>query len=205
MKKYVFLFLFLQITVSCTSQKYVSSQSTIKLEGHNTNIREVLDIDGYYKNYNFGCSNAMFFADGTYVRYFYFKEGATEEQIRTNMVEWIKWPEKMGRMWGVYRIEDNVLIGQGYDKGFFYGISMFEERYTIVDRTTLKQIYWKRKNKEDEKFPDYDPWLNYDFSYHFIPADSLPNSDCWLKEKKWIWRNEQDWKDYMERIKQKKY
>ena len=36
--------------------------------------------------------------------------------------------------------------------------------------------------------------LEYDFFYHFMSADSLPSSDNWLKEKKWTWRNEQDWK-----------
>lgn len=37
---------------------------------------------------------------------------------------------------------------------------------------------------------------------HFTPADTLPSSDNWLKENKWIWRNESDWKNYMQHVEQ---
>ena len=199
------IILFVLVSVSCISQKYLISQSTIKLEGENTNIRDFLDIDGYHRNDDFGGSYAMFFEDGIYVKYIYFKEGATKDNIRTNMVKWIKWINNMGRDWGVYRIEGDTLIGLSYDKGnIFRGITFSEERYKIIDRTTLKQIYWRGKNKENDKNVHYSPWIRYDFFYHFMPADSLPSSDCWLKEKKWIWYNEQDWRNYMEKIKQKK-
>ncbi|MCL1942101.1 MAG: hypothetical protein FWF54_00925, partial [Candidatus Azobacteroides sp.] len=68
-------------------------------------------------------------------------------------------------------------------------------------------VYSKSLFKDDErydmnKYPYEISKKNY--VYEFIPADSLPSSDCWLKEEKWIWRNEFDWKDYMERIKQEK-
>ena len=207
MKTYVII-LFMFISISCISQnskKYIISQSTIKLEGKNTNIWDFLEIGGYYRNDDFGGSYSMFFEDGIYVKYFYFKEGATEDSIRINMVKWIKWPNDMGRLWGVFRIEGDTLIGLIYDKGnIFRGITFSEERYKIINRITLKRIYWKEKTKEDDKNVTYDPWIDYDFSYHFVPADSLPSSDCWLKEEKWIWRNESDWKAYMEKIKQKK-
>ena len=35
-------------------------------------------------------------------------------------------------------------------------------------------------------------------------AFSLPSSDCWLEEEKRIWRNESDWKEYMQKVEQKK-
>jgi hypothetical protein len=62
--------------------------------------------------------------------------------------------------------------------------------------------------KVDESYyqslKDYSPWISNSVPLYFSPADSLPSSDCWLKEEKWIWRHESDWKAYMEKIKQKK-
>ena len=80
---------------------------------------------------------------------------------------------------------------------------MSEERYKIVDRETLQRISYKGLLKADESSNDiYGTRVNDTF--HFTPADSLPSSDNWLKENKWIWRNESDWKAYMERIKAEK-
>ena len=197
--------LFILISISCSSKKYLITQSTIKLEGKNTNIRDFLEIDGCFRNDDFGGSYAMFFEDGIYVKYIGFKEGATEDSIRTNMVKWIKWINNIGLYFGVYRIEGDILIGHSYDRGsIFRDISFGEERYKIVNRTTLKQIYWKSRDKIYEKDYQYDPWIKYDFSYHFLPANNLPSSDCWLMEKKWIWRYEQDWRNYMEKKKRKR-
>jgi hypothetical protein len=62
-----------------------------------------------------------------------------------------------------------------------------------------------RKSDENNYKLNYrTPCLQNKELHYFMPADSLPSSDCWLKEEKWIWRNEQDWKNYMEKIKQMK-
>ena len=207
MKQYIAI-LFMFTFSSCISQRYLISHSTIKFERTNTNIRNFMDIDGYHRNYDYGGSNAMFFEDGTYVKYFSFKEGATEANISINMVKWMKWINDWGLYWGVYRIESDTLICHYYDKGSIFRIISFnEERYKIINRTTLIRIYWRDRSKEGDKEYSkkrHDPWLKGVFLYHFKPANNLPSSDCWLKEKKWIWRYEQDWRNYMEKKKRKR-
>ena len=49
MKKQLILFILLFCYFSCASQKKeIIAKSTIKLEGINTNIRDLIEIDGYY-------------------------------------------------------------------------------------------------------------------------------------------------------------
>jgi len=76
MKKQFIFLLFTLCCFSCISQKKeVITKSTIKLEGRNTNIRNLLDIDGYYyidssdKKYG----SIMFYEDGSWV-YFHFRK-----------------------------------------------------------------------------------------------------------------------------------
>ena len=218
MKIQIIVVVFLLSTISCVSQKReMISKSTIKLEGRNTNIRDLIEINGYYQRMDStgSASYRMFFEDGTYVALFWFKEGVTEDMKRENLSQAIvSWKQKgqvrWGIRWGVYKIEKDTIIGQFFQVGTFLGGGWWkceEQKYEIIDKRTLKLVYSKSLFKDDErydmnKYPYEISKKNY--VYEFVPADSLPSSDCWLKEKKWIWRNESDWKDYMEKIKQEK-
>jgi hypothetical protein len=213
MKRQLTLIILLISFFSCAAQKKeIISKSTIKLEGQHTKIRDLLDIDGYYDVSQYSRRNIMFFEDGTYVWNFFFKTEATKKQIEKNMFAWIdSWIKHehigWGGNWGVFRIESDTIIGHSFVKGTFLTAWSFDEdRYKIIDRQTIKKIYWKPLLYSDEEYKKYNtsPWLNDDNLYHFVSADSLPPSDCWLKEEKWIWRHESDWKNYMEKIKQKK-
>ena len=212
MKKQFVLFTLLLYSFSCASQKKeVISKSIIKLEDKNTNIRNLLDIDGYYTSTpdqkNLG--NTMFFEDGTWV-YFHFKRDATDSEIKNNLSKsidiWSENDNRWGTNWGVYTIKNDTIILNQYDKGSFFGNSwsLSESRCKIIDRQTIKNIYSKSLMKLHESYYENNsPWLNGAES-HFIATDSLPSSDCWLKEEKWIWRNESDWREYMDKIKLKK-
>lgn len=49
--------------------------------------------------------------------------------------------------------------------------------------------------------------MDYDDTYRFIQTESLPHplqSNHFLKKKKWIWRNPDDWAKYMESYKRQK-
>ncbi|MDL2223681.1 hypothetical protein LJB98_06285 [Bacteroidales bacterium OttesenSCG-928-M11] len=208
----VFLLLIcLLFSLSCASQKKeVISKSTIKLEGENTNIRDFIEIGGYYAVPDYQLDGGLIlFEDGTCAAVS-FKEAVSEDEIKKNLlkniVSWKKNEQfRWGSYWGVYQVKNDTIVVYGYDKGSFWkGWSLSEERYKIINRTTIKKIFWKSILKSAEKYYERNsPWVD-GFDYHFFPADSLPPSDCWLKEEKWIWRNEKGWKEYMERIKQKK-
>jgi hypothetical protein len=218
MKKQLALLFLLLCCFSCASQKKeVVSKSTIKLEGTKTNIRSLLEIDGYYAWPNCPYNNGdMFFEDGTWVS-FYFRRDKNTDQIlpenekKANMSKsvqtWIVDGQvRWGTYWGVYKISGDTLVLYHYDKGHFWkGWALRESRFKIIDKTTILLIYGKELLKTHEQYYksiNFNPWIKNGDKLYFNSADSLPASDCWLKEEKWIWRNEQDWKAYMERIKQ---
>jgi len=192
------------------------TEPIIQLEvGKITDIREVLDIDGYYEFDSTSCCKTIFFEDGTYGPVA-FKRGAIQRDIKENMSKWmvgwtdkkqINWGNYFFHDWGVYKIEGDTIVCQNFTKGALLSPSYYwAERYKIIDRRTMKIIYSQSLEKDDvkrNKNNNKSPWID-GVSLHFVPADSLPSSDCWLKEERWIWRNELDWKEYIERIKLKK-
>jgi len=214
-----YFFITVLLTVVCVfpsfaaRKKEVIAASNIKFEGKNTNIKNLLEIDGYYysaEEYKTK-SGIMFFEDGTYVSFF-FKDNATEEGIKTNMSLWIEsWIKnrkiRWGIRWGIYRIDRDTLVVHDYVRAGLWGRewSIYEIRYKIIDRTTIQRIYIRSALKSDDSYYiTNNPWKKNDPASHFISCDSLPSSDCWLKEEKWIWRNESDWEAYMKQIKTKK-
>lgn len=205
--KRIVLFIWMFTLLSCGAQKReVIAKSTIKLEGKNTGIRKLIEIDGYYSlSLAPHLGSYMFFEDGTWVD-FHFQRESTEEEKQRNMskavTSWIE-DKKMrrGSYWGVYKIEEDTLVVYSYDKGTLWkGWSLSEEKFKIIDRQNINRIYYKGLLKADGQ--DGRPWFNGELMY-FTPADSLPCPDNWLKEEKWIWRNESDWKAYMKKIEKK--
>jgi hypothetical protein len=191
------------------------SRSTIKLERKNTNIRDFIEIDGYYQSIDSSEHNSgmMFFEDGTFVALLWFKQGVTESMKRENLSQTVRsWKQKgkvrWGIRWGAFKIEKDTLVGQYFQIGTFFGGGWWEcdeIKYEIIDRHTFKIVYSKSLFKDDDdRYTNKHPYevSQKNFIYKFVSADSLPPSDCWLKEEKWIWRHEADWKDYMQRVKQ---
>jgi len=113
---------------------------------------------------------------------------------------------------GMYWIEGDTIKTRSFGQsgGRLSPWSLHEVWYKIIDRQTLKIIYEKPLLDMDVRYVQtVEEWQsNYQAKrslVRFHCADSIPSSDySWLKKEKWIWCNEQDWKDYMEKIKQKK-
>jgi hypothetical protein len=210
MKSQLLLFVLSLCCFFCASQKKeIIGKSTIKIEGRNTNIRDLLEIDGYYTRPDYPhYGSIMFFEDGTWV-YFFFKRDLSENEIRANMSEsvtsWIKNKRfQWGSYWGVYKREGDTIIVYRYDQASFWkGWSLSEERYKVIDREIIQRIYWRSLLKSSESsYEFHSPWI-YGDNLQFTPAESLPTPDNWLKEEKWIWRNEKDWEEYKNKIKKK--
>ena len=76
-----------------------------------------------------------------------------------------------------------------------------------MDRKTLKLIKVIPLLKQDIDTYGINMWADgiKDYSpVRFMKADSIPPPNCWLKEEKWLWKNESDWVKYMESHKKKK-
>lgn len=209
MKKQLIFFLFILCCFSCASQKKeIIAKSTIKLEGKNTNIRDLLDIDGIY------ASALIFFEDGSLAN------PLLKEQLKDNKIENMSTSVCLrkkggqtfwGDFWGVYTIRHDTIIAHVYEKATWYSSwKLSEKRYKILNRTTI-QLFYSNDLLHTESDKAYlatqkiSPWVDIDKNtLYFTPTDSILSSNNWLKENKWIWRNESDWKVYMDRIKLEK-
>ena len=205
---------FMLAVTSCAAPRKMISKSTIKLEGKNTNIRDLIEIDGYYQATTIDGKRTgmIFFEDGSCCS-FVFKEDVTEDMKRRNLSQMIEsWEQKgqirWGFYWGVYKIDKDTIVSQTVER---YGIfsmpwSFDELKYEVIDNRTLKLIYQKSLYPADihDMKKDHYEISEKNIIDTFVPANSLPSSDNWLKEEKWIWRFEQDWKEYLWKIKLKR-
>jgi len=202
-------------TSSCMTPKdEMMAKSTIKLEGHNTDIRNFLEINGYYLSPKFIDYALLFFEDGS-ITTITFIENATDSMKFNHLSQSILyWGKHHGSHWGVYKIDKDTLVIQSFVLGNWFNNfigngyqGIWESKYQIIDRQTLKLIYSKSLLKIYQEYEyNKNPYAvsEKNFIYKFVPAKELPSSDCRLKEEKWIWRNEEDWKAYIKKVKQRK-
>ena len=83
----------------------------------------------------------------------------------------------------------------------------YEVYYKIIDKNTLVEIDAKllHRHTADDSVGFY---LSKKYikksAAKFVNIENMPEFNCWLKEEKWFWCNEKDWKEYMDSLKHKK-
>ena len=192
------------------------ASDAIKWEGHDTGIREQLNIDGFYYFESFlgdSCvykgnpqdrSGICFFDDGTYVSFYVWPP---ELHRRDKDLIWLEHS-------GVYTLSHDTIIVESFNrfdfpKNLLKGINVRVpslRRLKIIDRNTLEDIdkydlmdnayYNAPLIRSFGKYIDVIP-LGDKTVYHFSDSYVFPTSDIKMKEKYWLWRNEKDWKKWM--------
>ena len=79
----------------------------------------------------------------------------------------------------------------------FQSSSCLEYKLKILNDST----FWKigcTDLENNEYFENDSTKTHYIKALRFKPITTKLNSTCWLKEKKWFWCNEDDWRKYME-------
>ena len=154
----------------------------IKIDKQPNNMDSLLNIKGYYAetmNYKDGTnytSYFLFFEDGSYVNQIYFDLDSMSK-IRNI---------RFGVYQGFYKLYGDTIKIQMIDRGYGLTASDFMEKwYKIIDRNTLKLIYFYPYNKAKTSLAT------------FITLDIVPSFDCYLKKDKFFWKDEKDWKEYM--------
>ena len=214
MKKSLILFLCIIGSFSCVSQKKdVIAKSTIKFEGKNINLRELICTNGFYRYPNFQSNeNIIFFEDGTFIKFISRKQIENNQQV-VKLSDYANYMEYKGQTnligyRGIYTIKQDTIIVHIYrPPTLLVAWSLDEEQYKVIDQKTIKRISIRGLLKTDEEYYKESGrsfWIKDEENMHFIPVDSLPASDDSLKKYKWMWRNESDWKAYMERVKAEK-
>lgn len=211
MKKYLLLFVSLSLLccLSCVSQKKeIKAKSTIKFERDNTNISKLIYTKGFYYNpINHNSDNVLFFEDGTTIM-FYPKKQVYENEGTVKLFDYAEPFKDTGQIIGrrgVYTIKNDTIITYMYVRPFLLTSWEFEEeRFKIINKKTIQRIYIKGLLDVADKYyreSGKSPWVDGDLM-SFIAVDSLPIFENWLKKEKWMWRNESDWKDYMQHVEQ---
>ena len=208
MKKTIVLLPIVFMLHSCLylHEKYVSTLSEIKY-GDPT---EIISNKGFYTSLDTGfipekgvnpyCINIIFFPDQT-VCYFFFRDDSLNSNDAGRNFEkcihkWGRKKNKWGVSWGVYTKRNDSIYTDMYDlMGPFYppALNICKDFFLLRNDTLIRKRRWFVV--KDER--------SYDIERHdvyvYVQADSvLEPSNHFIKKKKWIWRNPDEWMEYME-------
>ena len=213
---------------SCASlPKYMRNAFTYCHNEKDTGIESLINIDGYYiifypgTGFWKGSDSYMFYKNGLFTMNLPGEYDSVKKQydISLGLQETAENPngEKAKRfynkIWGSYIVCGDIIKIQYVDKPFplssTYG---GEEWFKVIDRNTLISI------NSMPLSTDKSDWQNYEHEYYksirdekrkyravFMPVPVKPNPDeAWILKEKWFWCNEQGWKNFMQKIEQKK-
>jgi hypothetical protein len=193
----------------------IKNEFTLRHDGNNPGLAGKIQTNGYYVMQNVTRSddahdiNMIFFPDGTFAynffirgihsnnpRLFFGKDFTTDSLCNLNI------PHD-----GLYELRGDTIITQmiNYTSGMapWYAI---EKWFIIINPVTVKAIFAQPIGFDvspellESRWHDQSRFT----PARFVPTDTLPPSDNWLKGEKWLWRNEKDWVEYMENAKKRK-
>ncbi len=204
MKK-IYLILLISVLVSgCigihTYNNLKKDLSYLKFDNRPNKTNGLFNINGCYAKTNKTnfTTYFIFYEDGSYVNQVFIGEKNNIMRISKYYI-------------GLYKLYGDTIRVQMMHKGVgLTGSSYSEDWYKIVDKNTLKIIYSARGQLTDDLFARYyleerDIAKFYASPYaNFIPLDSITHFDNPLKEDKYFWENEKEWKEYMDSLKLKR-
>ncbi len=127
------------------------------------------------------------------------------ENIKGNENKWFYYG-----LWGSYILCNDTIKIQYIDKPWplssTYGR---EEWFKIINRDSLIHINSMPLSTDKSDWKNYENYKaiknkKYQCIAVFVPVVKKPTPEnAWILKEKWFWCNEQDWKDYMEKIKKK--
>jgi len=210
MKAIILLVFFVMIMTGCATKhmsKDLRKDFTNCFEGKSTNIRSLIDIDGYYimydlEGYYYGFKNEfkdtldinmIFYEDGTFLYNF---SGVFD--YRDDIPGYLakvaqngdKDPFYSGFDWGVYRIDGDIIKAQYINHAS--GMAPWdarEEWFKIVDRKTIVSIYARRLGvtMTEVARKNYKKAISRCTPARFVPLEVIPPPNCWLKNDEWFW------------------
>ena len=222
MRKYIKLLIIVIFFLNaCGVPKHIRNDFTILYDTTKTRLDSLLNIEGYYtaiKPYlkreykTVWAEEYIEVQDTLYATYIFFHDNLFVTNFSSSkpkkVIEefyMIKYDTTMqlnrifnnSYFWGTYKIKGDTIITQGINNPCppkVWGAS--ESKYLILSKNKIIQI----SRKTMGKYPKYDKerWEQEDKKRHYLPANfipvpTLPKSDTWLKNKKWFWKNEEDY------------
>lgn len=212
---FTFILLFGDVVQAQKVPIYIREHFTNCYTERPTNLKKLLNIDGYYEEVylmpnNYKDNKApfklhiLFYADGTFVYNFiphtpreYSKHKYMNECSYLN--EAYKDPHKyrfyMQAQWGIYRLQKDTLIMQSiHPKGSMNADPWYaiERRYKIVDKNTIERIkgsiiYLSKVSQRSRQEAYQESLRDESLPATYIPCAPIPPPDCWLKGQDWLW------------------
>jgi hypothetical protein len=207
------LFVFLFGTISCLPPKTTVNAFRNKYYCHcekEKGLSDLLNLNGYYSmseaiSYNYGFPsqivhdtierNTIFYNNGIILYSFY------KEKFQKDKDKKFGFYNRGMALWGSYIIQNDTIKavfsqnpgGMSWSIGYVW--------FEIIDSTSIREIYfkWREPITKEDILKTY---LNDNNNIAvFVNYDMLPNPDkSWLKQKKWFWCNEEDWRNYMDSV-----
>jgi len=220
MKKVMILPLSLLVFYGCSYPNIpteIKQKFAVCYTGKDTGIESHIEINGYYTIYeqNNYRNNMIFFKDGMFASQFIIIPDLYASDTCINLIQgrtlirnnksYINSEFYSGMYWIV---GDTIKVRDLNRSSQLSSIFFSESWFKIIDRQTLQYIYYKPLIVDIRTYAvkTIEEWQNGRnlplAKYHCV--DSIPSSDSWLKEQKWLWCNEEDWKVYMENLKNEK-
>jgi len=230
MQKSNFFFLILIFLISCGAPRHIRNNFEC-YDGQNGSIDSLININGYYlmtgsydnrtkkrpikamlhiKGDSIN-TNMMFLKDGIFVYGFHNYNQEIREYIediinKTSMGK--THPFFQWYSWGNYSINTDTIKAQYINHpGIFANTWMgYEAWFKVIDRNTIKliasrKLYYDRlhqdKSEMDLVFLNDEDCL----IANFIPLDTIPPPNTWLKKRKWFWCDKKDMKVYKRNLK----
>lgn len=200
----------------------VKTAFTNRLEGNVTSLPGRIDINGYYRYWNrnewggyksisgskdTSFVDIIFYEDGTFLYNVFVRNGFS------NYNDYFREVSKRGRSdlffrsywWGVYSLSGDTIKTQ-----FLFHAANFtpwwggQSWFLIKNKKTLQLILSDLLfdvTERSRELGEIEVKTASDVTFH--PLEVIPPPYAWFKENKFFWRNEADWKNYVESVKGK--
>jgi hypothetical protein len=216
MKKTILIIACACMVFSCNSiPRSVKKAFTYHYTDTYTGIDTIINIDGYYAN-----NKIMFYDNGLVVGPFEY--GYITEKFNYNESLFLKEIAEKPDIKDSKSFYNTVDCGSYIICGDTIKVQIMHKSWSINDYWRGHENWYKILNKDTLQVINYFPItankkeLEHFIKYYsipipvggrakikFVPVPSKPASDYyWILKEKWFWRNETDWKAYMEKVKQ---
>ena len=162
------------------------------------NIDQMIKVDGYYQSdiLSYGSLSIMLYRDGTIFSI------RTSPDYDADSDLTLPHNQRVGNRWGSYQICDSNIYVQTIEWVEWYYVT-HNYILEIINDTTLmyKPIIHKNAKNETIKVFDY---FTGTAEFHFHPLPDRVDSTCWVKSKKWFWKDKDTYKKYKKELKERK-
>ena len=170
--------------------------------GSTNNLDQMIKMDGYYQ------ADVPWSGDMLSITFMLYRDGSIYNPLKTYPGSKIDpdltlpYNQSWKRRWGSYQICDSNIYVQTIEQIEWYYVThnfIFE----IINDTILLYKPIIRKNAKNETIKVFD-YFTGTAEFHFHPFTNRMDSTCWVKNKKWFWKDKDAYKAYKNELKERK-